>query len=52
MRAARTPVLNLRERWENRRSGAADADEMCVWPLVLRSLALNLQSGMSLNEAV
>jgi len=45
-------VLNLRERWENRRSGAADADEMCVWPLVLRSLALNLQSGMSLNEAV
>lgn len=52
MRAARTPVLNLRERWENRRSGAADADEMRVWPLVLRSLALNLQSGMSLNEAV
>lgn len=45
-------MLNLRERWENRRSGAADADEMCVWPLVLRSLALNLQSGMSLNEAV
>ena len=52
MRAARTPVLNLRERWKNRRPGVADADEMRVWPLVLRSLALNLRSGMSLNEAV
>lgn len=52
MRAARTASLNLRERWENRRPGAADAEEMRVWPLVLRSLALNLRSGMSLHEAV
>lgn len=52
MRAARTASLNLRERWKNRRPGVADADEMRVWPLVLRSLALNLRSGMSLHEAV
>lgn len=51
MRAARTVSLNLRERWDNRQPGAADADEMRVWPLVLRSLALNLRSGMSLREA-
>lgn len=51
MRAARTASLNLRERWENRRPGAADAEEMRVWPLVLRSLALNLRSGMSLRES-
>ena len=52
MRAARTASLNLRERWKNRRPGVADAEEMRVWPLVLRSLALNLRSGMSLHEAV
>ena len=52
MRAARTASLNLRERSKNRRPGAADAEEMRVWPLVLRSLALNLRSGMSLREAV
>lgn len=51
MRAARTASLNLRERWKNRRPGAADAEEMRVWPLVLRSLALNLRSGMSLRES-
>ena len=43
MRAARTASLNLRERWKNRRPGVADAEEMRVWPLVLRSLALNLR---------
>ena len=52
MRAARTASLNLRERWKNRRPGVADAEEMRVWPLVLRSLALNLRSGTSLHEAV
>lgn len=51
MRAARTASLNLRERWENRHPGAADAEEMRVWPLVLRSLALNLRSGMSLRQS-
>lgn len=51
MRTVRTASLTLRERWDNRQPGAADADEMRVWPLVLRSLALNLRSGMSLREA-
>ena len=51
MRAARTASLNLRERWENRRPGAADAEEMRVAARVAFP-GPQPAIGMSLHEAV
>lgn len=50
----------LRERWTERWAerlagriaGAASAEEMRMWPLMLRTLALNLRAGIPLQEAV
>ena len=50
---------NLRERWTERWAerlagriaGAASAEEMRMWPLMLRTLALNLRAGIPLQEA-
>ena len=51
---------SLRERWSERWTerlagriaGAASAEEMRMWPLMLRTLALNLRAGIPLQEAV
>ena len=47
---------NLRERWAERLAGriagAASAEEMRMWPLMLRTLALSLRAGIPLQEAV
>ncbi|WP_368866980.1 type II secretion system F family protein [Rothia mucilaginosa] len=43
---------NLRERWAERIAGPASAEEMRMWPLMLRTLALNLRAGIPLQEAV
>lgn len=47
---------NLRERWTERLAGriagVASAEEMRMWPLMLRTLALNLRAGIPLQEAV
>lgn len=51
---------SLRERWTEywterlagRIAGAASAEEMRTWPLMLRTLALNLRAGIPLQEAV
>ena len=43
---------SLRERWAGRIAGAASAEEMRMWPLMLRTLALNLRAGIPLQEAV
>lgn len=47
---------NLREHWTERLAGriagAASAEEMRMWPLMLRTLALNLRAGIPLQEAV
>lgn len=47
---------NLREcwgeRWAERIAGAAGAEEMRMWPLMLRTLALNLRAGIPLQEGV
>lgn len=51
---------SLRERWTEcwaerlaaRIAGAASAEEMRMWPLILRALALNLRAGIPLQEAV
>ena len=40
------------ERWVERLAGAASAEEMRMWPLMLRTLALNLRAGIPLQEAV
>lgn len=40
------------ERWAERIAGAASAEEMRTWPLMLRTLALNLRAGIPLQEAV
>lgn len=50
----------LRERWTEcwaerlvgRIAGAASAEEMRMWPLMLRTLALSLRAGVPLQEAV
>lgn len=46
---------SLRERWAERLAGriagAASAEEMRMWPLMLRTLALNLRAGIPLQEA-
>ena len=47
---------SLRERWAERLAGriagATSAEEMRMWPLMLRTLALNLRAGIPLQEAV
>lgn len=43
---------SLRERWAERIAGPASAEEMRMWPLMLRTLALNLRAGIPLQEAV
>lgn len=47
---------SLRERWAERWveciAGPASAEEMRMWPLMLRTLALNLRAGIPLQEAV
>ena len=47
---------SLRERWTERLAGriagAASAEEMRMWPLMLCTLALNLRAGIPLPEAV
>ena len=40
------------ERWSERLAGPASAEEMRMWPLMLRTLALNLRAGIPLQEAV
>lgn len=40
------------ERWAERIAGPASAEEMRMWPLMLRTLALNLRAGIPLQEAV
>lgn len=47
---------SLRERWTERLAGriagSASAEEMRMWPFMLRTLALNLRAGIPLQEAV
>lgn len=43
---------SLRERWAEHLAGAVSAEEMRMWPLMLRTLALNLRAGIPLQEAV
>ena len=43
---------SLRERWVERLAGPASAEEMRMWPLVLRTLALNLRAGIPLQKSV
>ena len=47
---------SLRERWSERLAGriagSASAEEMRMWPFMLRTLALNLRAGIPLQEAV
>ena len=47
---------SLRECWAERLAGriagAASAEEMRMWPFMLRTLALNLRAGIPLQEAV
>lgn len=43
---------SLRDRWAERLAGPASAEEMRMWPLMLRTLALNLRAGIPLHEAV
>lgn len=47
---------SLRERWTERLAGriagVASAEEMRMWPLMLRTLALSLRAGIPLQEAV
>ena len=40
------------ERWIERLAGPASAEEMRMWPLMLRTLALNLRASIPLQEAV
>ena len=40
------------EHWAERLAGPASAEEMRMWPLMLRTLALNLRAGIPLQEAV
>ena len=40
------------ECWVERIAGPASAEEMRMWPLMLRTLALNLRAGIPLQEAV
>ena len=52
MKREETSRGSLRERWAEPLAGAASAEEMRMWPLMLRTLALNLRAGIPLQEAV
>lgn len=52
MKREETSRGSLRERWAEHLAGAASAEEMRMWPLMLRTLALNLRAGIPLQEAV
>lgn len=60
MKREETSRGSLRERWTEcwaerlagRIAGPASAEEMRMWPLMLRTLALNLRAGIPLQEAV
>lgn len=52
MKREETSRGSLRERWAEHLAGAASAKEMRMWPLMLRTLALNLRAGIPLQEAV
>lgn len=52
MKREETSRESLRERWAERLAGPASAEEMRMWPLMLRTLALNLCAGIPLQEAV
>ena len=60
MKREETSRGSLRERWTEcwaehlagRIAGATSAEEMRMWPLMLRTLALNLRAGIPLQEAV
>ena len=52
MRQKKKSDGSLRERWVERIAGPASAEEMRMWPLMLRTLALNLRAGIPLQEAV
>lgn len=56
MKREETSRGSLRERWAERLAGriagAASAEEMRMWPFMLRTLALNLRAGIPLQEAV
>ncbi len=47
-----SPRERCAERWVERLAGPASAEEMRMWPLMLRTLALNLRAGIPLQEAV
>lgn len=47
-----SPRERWAERWVERLAGPASAEEMRMWPLMLRTLALNLRAGIPLQEAV
>lgn len=52
MKREETSRGSLRERWAEHLAGPANAEEMRMWPLMLRTLALNLRAGIPLQEAV
>ena len=52
MKREETSRGSLRERWAEHLAGAVSAEEMRMWPLMLRTLALNLRAGIPLQEAV
>jgi type II secretion system F domain protein len=52
MKREETSRGSLRERWAEHLAGAASAEEMRMWPLMLRTLALNLRAGIPQQEAV
>lgn len=52
MKREETSRGSHRERWAERLAGPASAEEMRMWPLMLRTLALNLRAGIPLQEAV
>lgn len=52
MKREETSRGSLRERWAEHLAGAASAEEMRMWPLMLRTIALNLRAGIPLQEAV
>ena len=52
MKQSEKSIGSLRERWAERLAGPASAEEMRMWPLMLRTLALNLRAGIPLQEAV
>ncbi|WP_424109396.1 type II secretion system F family protein [Rothia mucilaginosa] len=56
MKREETSRGSLRERWAEcwveRIAGPASAEEMRMWPLMLRTLALSLRAGIPLQEAV